>query len=43
MWRVVPYKIFGVSLWSVETRNGHIEKYCSSREDAQSYCDNLNA
>jgi hypothetical protein len=42
MWRVVPYKIHGVSLFSVE-KDGYIWKYCDTRKEAQDYCDELNA
>ena len=43
MWRVMPYKIFGVALFAVEDNRGWIDKYCDIREHAQERCDELNA
>lgn len=41
-WSVVPYLIFGVSLFSAEA-NGYVFVYCDDRLDAQSHCDWLNS
>ena len=40
-WRVVPYRIYGVSLFAIE-RDGYILKYCDTKDDACAQCDNLN-
>ncbi len=40
-WRVLPLDIFGVKLYAVE-RNGHIEKYCDTKKDAENYCKQFN-
>lgn len=40
--RVVPYNIMGVKLYSVEDELNWILKYCSCRKDAQDECDELN-
>ena len=31
----MPYDIFGVKLWSVESAGGYIHKYCDTKEDAE--------
>jgi hypothetical protein len=40
-YRVVPYDILGVKLYSVESE-GYVLKYCDDKEDALSQCDELN-
>ena len=35
--RTLPYDIFGVKLWSVESTGGYIHKYCDTKEQAQEY------
>ena len=40
-WRVLPYDIFGVKMFAVES-DGYIKHYCDTRADAQNYCDEYN-
>jgi hypothetical protein len=42
IYRVVPYYIFGVRLYSVERFDGYIVKYCDHKVDAQNKVDELN-
>lgn len=39
---VVPYKIYGIKLWSVEENDGLVERYCNSKFEADMLSDKLN-
>ncbi len=41
-YRVVPYDIFGVKLYSVERYDGYILSYCDDKLDAQNKVNKLN-
>ncbi len=38
----IPYNIYGVKLWAVESEGGHISAYCNTKEDAEQYCKEIN-
>ena len=41
-WYVVPYNIFGVKLYAVESERGYIKKYCDDKKSAEESVDELN-
>ena len=41
-WYVVPYNIFGVKLYAVESWRGYIKKYCDDKKSAEESVEELN-
>jgi len=41
-WYVVPYNIFGVKLYAVESERGYIKKYCDDKKSAEESVEELN-
>lgn len=39
---VVPYRIYGISLWAVTRDDGYVERYCDSKHDAETLADQCN-